>query len=210
LPLASLGFKLNLSLLFLFLMVGAATAALILYGLNRMQDNATTRSHEALEELGEVAVEGVVAGQASYGAVAIDGASEMGHRAGNYMASFQQAGSQAQADFSQLIRAPNGALFNPDPNRISDVLIPAYVSITPEVMDDFQYSAALDSLYPALLQSVPGSVKNADFNPIAIYFVSSNGVIRSYPTRSLNPITRRDVRLPDLLSRLGPANNPER
>src|SRR5688572_17375459 len=156
--LSGLGFKVNLALLLFFLVVGAATAALIYHGSIRTQDDATERSQEALEELGKLALSGVVAGQAEYGGLAIENASESGHQAASFMSSYQATNPQTQFDTSRIVRAPNGLAYDADPARTTDLLLPAYVNLTPEVIDDIEYSAALDSILPALMHSYPGAL----------------------------------------------------
>ena len=130
----SLGLKLNLALVFFFLMLGGLTTALIYYGFNRTQDNATARSQEALEELGELALLGVVAGQAEYGGLAFEGAADMGHYAAEYLTDFGRSGAEANFDTSRLTRNEDGVTYDPDPNRITDLAMPNYVELTPEVL----------------------------------------------------------------------------
>ena len=61
---AGLGAKLNLSLLAFFVVLGAATSAVLIYGSSRTQDSASERSTEALAELASLALgaEGVWCG----------------------------------------------------------------------------------------------------------------------------------------------------
>jgi hypothetical protein len=55
---ASLGMKLNLALLLFLILLGCATAAIMLYGFNRTRTSATHRSQDALEEQGKLALSG--------------------------------------------------------------------------------------------------------------------------------------------------------
>ena len=79
--LSSLGVKVNIALLLFFVLVWVASGALINHGFDRTQHDATERSEQALEELGKLALSGVIAGQAEYGSLAIENASETGQRA---------------------------------------------------------------------------------------------------------------------------------
>ena len=208
--LSSLGVKVNIALLLFFLMVGAATGALIYHGFHDTQDDATTRSQEALEELGKLALSGVVAGQAEYGGLALENASESGHQAAAFMNTYHAAGSQAQFDPGRLIRGPNGLTYDPDPGRITDLFLPAYVELTPEVIADIEYSAALDSIMPALMKTYPGAIREANFDPIAIAFISTNAVVRYYPPVGFPEALDPNTRFESLMNRIGPQQNPER
>ena len=208
--LSSLGVKVNLALLLFFILVWAASGALINHGFDRTQDDATQRSEQALEELGKLALSGVVAGQAEYGGLALENASESGQRAAAFMTAYQAAGAQSQFDPNRLVRAPNGLTYDPDPSRITDVFLPVYVGLTPEVIADIEYSAALDSLLPAMLKSYPGAIREANFDPIAISFLSTNAVIRYYPPVGFTEAFDPNTVLTGLMTRVGPEQNPER
>ena len=206
----SLGVKVNIALLLFFVLVWVASGALINHGFDRTQDDATERSEQALEELGKLALSGVIAGQAEYGSLAIENASETGQRAATFMNSYRTAGSQPVFDPDRLVRLPNGLAYDPDPNRVTDLLLPAYTSVTPEVISDIEYSAALDSLLPALLTSYPGALRDPNFDPIAVAFISTNAVVRYYPPVGFQEAFDPNTELAGVIDRVGPAKNPER
>jgi hypothetical protein len=83
--LTSLGLKLNLALLAFFIVLGTATAAFVFVGFDRTRDNAALRSEEALEDLGADVLQYIAYTQADIGAVAMEWAGELGHRASRYM-----------------------------------------------------------------------------------------------------------------------------
>jgi signal transduction histidine kinase len=207
---ASLGLKLNLALLAFFIVLGAATAALIFIGFNRTQDTANARSQQGLEELGETALLGVVSGQAAYAGLAVEAAADMGYRGATFLESFQRAGLQAKFDASRLVRTDDGLTYDPASDRISDLAMPNYVELTEPVLDDIAYSAALDSVFPALMQSFPGSLREANFEPIAIAFLSANSVVRYYPPIGIQTLVPADIDITPLAGRLGPEGNPDR
>ena len=113
-------------------------------------------------------------------------------------------------DPDRLVRLPNGLAYDPDPNRVTDLLLPAYTSVTPEVISDIEYSAALDSLLPALLTSYPGALRDPNFDPIAVAFISTNAVVRYYPPVGFQEAFDPNTELAGVIDRVGPAKNPER
>ncbi len=207
---ASLGLKLNLALVFFFLMLGGLTTAIILYGFNRTQHSATDRSQEALEEQGKLALQTIVSDQGKYDGLAIEAAAEMGSRASTFLATFKAAGEHVQVDASSLARTDGGLLYNPDPTRTSDVAIPNYVDLTQGVLDDIAYSAPMDFIYSALMESFPESLREENLEPIAISFITANSVVRYYPPIGVHTLVPPDVDVTAVAARLGPAANPER
>ncbi len=84
-------------------------------------------------------------------------------------------------------------LYDPDPDRISDVAIPNYVEVTQAVLDDIAYSAALDFIYSALMESFPESLREENLEPIAISFITANAVVRYYPPIGVQTLTPPDI-----------------
>ena len=207
---ASLGLKLNLALVFFFLMLGGLTLVLILYGFNRTQDNAKTRSQEGLEELGELALLGVIAGQADYGGLALEAAADMGFRAAEYLEHFERSGAVTNFDTSRLTKTDQGVIYDPDPNRITDVAAPNYVELNDEVLEEIVYSARLDAIVPVLMQNFPDSIREENFDPIAFAFIGTKSTVRYFPPVGIWEDVPPDLDVTTVEQRLGEAANPER
>ena len=209
---AGLGLKLNLYLLLLFAVLGAATSAILVYGFNRTQDNATQRSQEALEELGRLTLSAAAGGGAEQGGLQFESASEIGQQAANYMESFGQVGATTPGiDSSALARTDAGLYYDPDPSRTSDLLIWSYVALDDApVQDELAYSAPLDAIFDTLFRSFADEVGGRNFDPDVIAFFGVNGVNRYYPPRGLHELALGDRDVAPLFQRVGPMANPER
>ena len=163
-----------------------------------------------MEEQGKLALQTIVSDQGKYDGLAIEAAAEMGSRASTFLATFKAAGEHVQVDASSLARTDGGLLYNPDPTRTSDVAIPNYVDLTQGVLDDIAYSAPMDFIYSALMESFPESLREENLEPIAISFITANSVVRYYPPIGVHTLVPPDVDVTAVAARLGPAANPER
>lgn len=211
LPTASLGFKINVALLLFVLVLGIATLAIVLYGFNRTQDNANTRSREALEEEGKLALEAFAGGLSDSGALQFETAAEVGQHAGRYMQDFAASGATAQYDSSRLVRTENGIWYDPDPDRISDIIVINGGKPDDEaVRNDIAYTAALDSIFPALAEGFPGQLTGEAYNPTAIVYAGLSGVGRYYPPIGIEKTTPPEIDISDFIDRFGPIGNPDR
>jgi PAS domain S-box-containing protein len=206
----SLGLKLNLALLVLFLLIGGATAAFVFFGFNRTRDNARDRSQEALEQLGSQLLQSTAYSQADYGALQLEWAAEIGHRAARYLQDFKASGATPSFDTSRLVQTPEGLWYDPDPERVSDLVVPNSVELEGGVLEDIAYSAAMDSLYAALIEGFPGEISEDAYHPIAIIFVGVNGVGRYYPPIGVHQTTPAELPLADLFDDVDPEHDPER
>ncbi|HEU0074804.1 MAG TPA: histidine kinase [Dehalococcoidia bacterium] len=207
----SLGLKLNLALLVLFLVIGAATAAFVFIGFNRTRDNATDRSQEALEQQGKLILQDVANAQADLGSLQMEWAAEIGHRAAQYMAEFKATGGSAPYDVSRLTRAENGIWQDVHPDRRADLIVLPRDTLDEAVLDDIAYSSALEALFPALLSRFPGEIRGDSFHPIAIIFVATSGMGRYYPPRGVvYETTPPDIDLVDVFDDTDPEHNPDR
>jgi len=207
----SLGTKLNIALLAFLLVLGGATSAIIIYGFNRTQDNANERSREALEEEGKLALEALVGGLADAGALQLEYAAEVGQRAGRYLHDFQATGATAQYEVSRYVQTEDDVWYDPDPERISDIVIPNHVPVLEgAVLDDIAFSAPLDAIFPALAEGFPGQLSGDAFHPFAIIFIGVNGVGRYYPPIGISETTPAELDVSDFFDRFGPVTNPSR
>jgi signal transduction histidine kinase len=207
---ASLGFKLNLALFLFVIVLGVATSAIVLYGFSRTQDDAQRRSQEALEEQGKLALQALAGGVADAGVLQFETAGAIGQRAGRYLQDFRASGATPAYDTARFERTPDGVWYDPDPDRISDVVVVNHQELEGAVLDDIAYSAALDPILPALAEPYPGEIGGAAYRPIAIIFVSVNGVGRSYPPIGIQENTPAEIDVSDFYERFGPEANPDR
>ena len=207
---ASLGLKLNVALLLFILALGIATSAIVLYGFNRTQDDATARSQEALEEQGKLALQALAGGVADAGVLQFEAAGAVGQRASRYLQDFKATGATPVYDTSRLVRTEEGVWYDPDPGRVSDLIVVNHGELEGAVLDDIAYSAALDPILPALAEPYPGEISGEAYRPIAIIFVSISGVGRYYPPIGIQENTPAEVDVSDFYDRFGPVANPER
>jgi methyl-accepting chemotaxis protein len=78
------------------------------------------------------------------------------------------------------------------------------------VRADIEFSAPLDIVFPIVLQGFEGEVGGGDFDPIAIMFLSTSGVRRSYPSSGIYDLLPADADFTDRMAALGPVGNPDR
>jgi signal transduction histidine kinase/HAMP domain-containing protein len=207
---ASLGFKLNLALLLFVLTLGVATSAIVLYGFNRSQDDATERSQEALEEQGKLALQALAGGVADAGVLQFEAAGAVGQRASRYLQEFEATGATPAYDTSSFVQSEDDIWYDADPERISDVFVVNHSQLEGGVLDDIAYSAPLEAILPVFTEPYPGEISGDAYRPIAISFIGMNGVGRSYPPLGLQDSTPVEVDLSVVYDRFGPVANPER
>ncbi|MGE0227502.1 MAG: histidine kinase [Dehalococcoidia bacterium] len=208
---ASLGLKLNLALLAFFVLLGAATSVIVVYGFNRTQDNANERSQEALEEIGKLALRAFVAGATENGGIQFEAASEIGQRAARQMESFHRTGASVPFDSTALTRTEGGLYYDGDFSRTSDFIVLPFASLdSAAVQDEIAYGAALDAIFESVFEGFEDEVGGRNFDPSAIGFIGANGTGRYYPPRGIHEIIPPDLDISGLLERAGPSNNPTR
>jgi len=202
-----LGPKLNLSLLLFILLLGAATTVLVLVGFNSSQDDAALESRNGLEREGRRHLQENITSQATIGALQLLPGADWGRQSARFLAEYG-AGAPPLAPDS-LQQANTGARFDPTPGRISDLLIPAWTAVEGRVETDARESAVLDGFFRALFASNEAGLIDEAFRPIAIYFVSLDGVTRYYPSSgSFRNAEITGTQLGALHGDMGPAGNP--
>jgi signal transduction histidine kinase len=207
----SLGAKINVGLLLFLLLLAAAASGIIVYGFRRAQDDASDRSQEALEEQGKLALQALVGGVSTSGGLQVEWAAEIGQRASRYLQEHDAKEPAPSVDTSGFARTDEGVWYDPAPDRSSDVVVPNHVvRLMPAHIDDIAYSAALDPLFPALVEGFPGELSGEGFRPIAVVFVGINGVGRYYPPIGVHETTPAEVDTSDFYDRFGPVANPDR
>jgi|GEM_PF-2308252 len=204
-----LGPKLNLSLLLFILALGTATAILVLVGFQRSQDNAAARSREGLEREGVSHLQSLSQQQAYIGELQLAPAAEWSHQAGSYLV--LEGRDAASVDPSVFAVAPNGVRYDARSNRSTDLVLPAGVELTPGVLRDATQSSVLGRFFLSLFIDYEGRMIEEAFRPIAIFYVSPDGLTRYFPPNSTlveNGITLEEIT--GLHKRVGPEANPER
>jgi PAS domain S-box-containing protein len=203
LPLASLGLKLTVSLIVFFLLLGGLTTALILYGFNRTQDNATSTSQEGLEDFGSRTL-GSLAGLVSENTGRrFEGASQSAELGAQFLLEARQD-VQPTWDPQTLTRSDKGNLYDPTEDRKADVWFPTFLTDTAAEEQRLREASPIDALLPGLMESVP--------NAIAAYFIGADGGARYYPPIGLQDLLTPDVNLWAEVNfhLVLPENNPER
>jgi len=202
-----LGPKLNLSLLVFMLVLGVATTVLVLVGFNRSQDNAAEVSREGLVKEGVRTLQALSQQQAYIGELQLSPAAEWGHQAAAYLALQGKRGPEFDA--STLRTAPSGATYDAGDNRQTDLMLLPGVELTPRVLQDARESQVLNGFFGGLFTDYEGRMLQEAFRPIAIFYLSVDGLTRYFPptSRLLDAeTTLADVEA--LHSQLGPDANP--
>lgn len=204
-----LGPKLNLSLLVFILALGTATAILVLVGFQRSQDNAAERSREGLEREGVSHLQSLSQQQAYIGELQLSPAAEWSHQAASYF--LLEGPAAAPLSGSAFTTAPNGIRHDTTLNRATDLVLPAGVELTPDVLDDARQSSVLNEFFVSLFTDFDGRMVEDAFRPIAIFYVSDNNLTRYFPpNNALLESNVNRLELDGLHARVGPQQNPER
>jgi PAS domain S-box-containing protein len=203
LPRASLGLKLNLALVVFFLFLGGLTFALILYGLNRTQDNATSTSQEGLEQFGSRTLTQLATLLADGTAKEFENATLSAELGAQFVLDARENVAPTW-DSESLVLSGTGNPYDPRADRLADVWLPTFIEDTTTAEARLEEVSPLDALFPGLLASVPDA--------IAAYFVGAEGEARYYPPIGLQELLTPDV---DLRKEVNfhlawPEHNPER
>jgi hypothetical protein len=206
----TLGQKLHRSLLLFMLLLGTATAAIMAYGLDRTQSDATDASEQGFQEIGKQNILRTAYAETTSGVLQMQYASQAGHEAARFLGEANALGLDTHWDVSRLNRGAGGQLNDPSPDRRSDVLVPAGVELTDAVIADLEQSAVLDTLFQTLASRYPGQIRADNFNAIAVYYQSVTSITRYYP-----PIGLLERAPPNLVISSGttlasPTMNPDR
>lgn len=203
-----LGLKLNLSLFLFMLILGVATAVLVAVGFNRSQDNAAEKSRQGLENEGRRTLQTLSQQQAYIGELQLSPAAEWGHQVGWFLGLKGQ--TAPPFDPNTLSQAPNGMLYDATPSRTTDLLLPAGAQITPREFKDATESQVLEGYFVSLFTDYQGRLIEEQFRPIAIFYISVDGVTRYFPpTNALLNAKTTDADIANLLDQFGPEKNPD-
>jgi signal transduction histidine kinase/CheY-like chemotaxis protein len=180
-----LGPKLILTMIAFAVLVASATAVVVTYGFRQTQHDATQRSIEGLEAQGRAALLELTHREAQINIAQFQQASTAGRQAAQFLVAMaHQGGSTPWKSARQLTRGSGGQYFDPDPARVSDVLIYAQTPLNSELERDLRDSAPLDTLFPTLVAQYPDAV--------AIYYINPQGFTRYYPAIGLSDIVPAD------------------
>ncbi len=197
-----LGPKINAFVVVFLGTLALVTAGLLAFGFHRSQDSARDRSREGLIEEAGSEILYQAATNAFIGNTFVDEATDSAAEAAALLVDLPETGARVPFDAGALATSADGRRYDADPDRASDVFVPAGVTIDAPVERDLRDSAALDALFPALLAGMPDA--------IAIFYTSVEGVTRYYPPSGFGeraPATRPpdDV---EALRRMSPQLNP--
>ncbi len=155
----------------LFLMTVVTAVGL---GLTRLQRDAAQLSASALTQQGRADLQQRAVLDAAISNNQLARAASLTRIAAEYLVAAAHNGEQTAWDATQFqTYSPYNLLYDANPDRITDLVVPSYVA-----MDDAQWariaqSAALDNLFPSLLPQAPDA--------IAIYYQEASMVFRYYP-----------------------------
>ncbi|HZP56364.1 MAG TPA: GAF domain-containing protein [Dehalococcoidia bacterium] len=205
-----LGPRLNLSLLLFMVLLGAAMAGLVLLGFRRTQGGATDRSREALEAQARDSLRSNAGVEAYVGDSQIGATGALGVAAAKALLDLRSAGASVAADPGRLVDSGDGMRYDADPKRTTDVVVQRGFALDDAALRDIRESAVLDGVFPGLMAGSENPARERNFDAVAMYFDSVNGVTRYYPP------TRTGQRAPIMetlqaeMARVGPQGNPDR
>jgi nitrate/nitrite-specific signal transduction histidine kinase len=159
-------------LLFLFIL-GTATAAVITAGFRQTQFNATQRSIQGLQHQGRETLLQVTLREAQISDMRLNEALNLAEIAANYFQATRIGDHADHLSMGPLTATADGALYDANPDRLTDVWVDPSVALTPEIEANLRTSLMLDELFPAMLG------KSSD--AIAIYYIDPHGATRYYP-----------------------------
>lgn len=203
-----LGPKLNLSLLLFILILAVTTIALVAVGFNRSQNNAAEKSRLGLENEGRRTLETLSGQQAYIGQLQLSPAAEWGHQSGWFLGLKGRTAPPLEA--GSLVRSANGILYDPAESRTTDLIVPANAPLTGRILKDATESQILDGYFSSLFTNYEGRLIEEQFRPIAIFYISVDGLARYYPpTNALLNAGTTPAEIANLMDRFGPEKNPD-
>jgi signal transduction histidine kinase/DNA-binding response OmpR family regulator len=183
-----LGPKLILTTMTFLLLLAIATSFLVTQGFHQTQNDATQRSAEGLEVQGRDALLTLTRREAQISTLQFQQAAITIRHAAAYMVKSSQLGISIPWDTTKrMIRGPDGRWMDPDPARNSSIFLSTKISLDPGIERDLRDSAALDALFPTMLEQNPDA--------IATYYVNPNGLGRYYPPVDFSQLLPADYDL---------------
>ncbi len=189
----------------LFLLVMATVVDLVVYlGFRRAQNNATSRSAEALTDQGRDALRQLTEQEAVFADRQLQQAAALGQVAVDYLSAMQAAGGMVPWDPARLAVASGGQRYDASPARRTEIWIGPDTAVTDQLQRDLQETAVFDTLFPTLIAESPDAV--------AIYYMGATGLGRYFPVSDLVDRLPPDFVIADqpFFALAGPAANPVR
>jgi nitrate/nitrite-specific signal transduction histidine kinase len=159
-------------LLFLFIL-GTATAAVITAGFRQTQFNATQSSVQGLQHQGRETLLQVTLREAQISNIRLNDALNLAEIAANYFQATRIGDHADHLHLGPLTATADGAHYDANPDRLTDVWVDPSVALTPEIEANLRASLMLDELFPAML------TRSTD--AMAIYYIDPQGATRYYP-----------------------------
>ncbi len=157
----------------LLLLVTVITAVNL--GLKRLQYDATHLSTSALTQQGQVDLQERALLEAAISNDHLARAAALTRIAADYLTTAIANARQTSWDDSQFqTYSQYSLLYDANPQRVTDLIIPPYVTLDDAQRQRLRQSAALDNIFPSLLPQAPEA--------IAIYYQETSMVFRYYPT----------------------------
>lgn len=172
-----LGPRINLFLFGVVLLLGAATAGLIIFGFDRSQQSASSESEEGVERFAEETLASYAEVVAQRGNADLSVAGRITEMLARTYLESESVGASGQWSPEQLALTEEGARFDPRPERPSDLWLQSNIPLSP-AEEEFRRSAVLDAVFPGAMREIPQA--------IAVYFIGANGAVRYHPPVDLH------------------------
>lgn len=159
--------------LFMLLLLVTVISAVEL-GLKRLQNDATQLSAGVLTQQIRVDLQERATLEATISNDHFARAAALTRIAADYLTAAVTNDDQTPWDAGRFQTYPEGGLlFDANPQRVTDVIIPPYTRLDDNLWQRLGQSAVLDNIFPALLSQAPEA--------IAIYYQETNMAFRYYP-----------------------------
>lgn len=168
----SIKLVLAVALFMIFLLVTVITAVNL--GLARLQRNSAQLSTVALIQQGRADLQKRAVLDAAINNNQLARAASLTRIAAEYLVAATRNSQQSAWDTTQFQTYPqDNLLYDANPKRITDLVVPSYVTMDDAQWARIAHSAALDNIFPSLLSQTPDAV--------AIYYQETSMVFRYYP-----------------------------
>jgi len=169
-----LSIKLMLATAAYMLLLWITVVTAVNLGLNNLQNDTAHLSTSALSQQGRVDLQERVLLEAAISNDQLAHAAALTRIAADYLTVAMDHASQTAWDDSHFQTYPQGnLLYDANPQRVTDLIIPSYVTLDDAQWQRLKQSATLDNIFPSLLSQAPAA--------IAIYYQETSMVFRYYP-----------------------------
>ena len=169
-----LSIKLMLAVAAFMLLLWVTVVTAVNLGLNRLQNDTTHLSTSALTQQGRADLQERALLEAAISNDQLAHTAALTRIAADYLTDAMANAKQTAWDDSQFQTYPQGnLLYDANPQRVTDLIIPPYVTLDDAQWQRVAQSAALDNIFPTLLAQAPEA--------IALYYQETSMVFRYYP-----------------------------